>query len=348
MKFKKPEQIEAYEPMEDNYEIRLNANESFFNLPDWFIEELTEELKTLNFNRYPDPFARKVADTYGNIIGVDGRYITAGNGSDELISIIINSFLQKGEKIVVTSPEFSMYEFYARLAEIECVCANKKPDLSIGVDEIIDAAKKSEAKAVILSNPCNPTGQGIAADEIIRMIRSVNSLVVLDEAYMDFWNQGIVERVLEFDNLIVLKTCSKAYGLAGIRLGFAVANAELTCALRKCKSPYNVNSVTQAIGLKVLSHPDYLRECTEKIIIQKQELEKKLSAQKFKKLGEVVPTVTNFVLFKTKQASEINKNLLEHGVSVRALGEYLRITAGSEYENNMLIKIMGEIICVTE
>lgn len=331
-----------YDPVSGEFDIRLDANESFITPPQEIIDEIKESVLKTNFNRYPDPMASKLCKLFGNYYGVDSELVTAGNGSDELISIIANSFLQKGDKAMVLAPDFSMYKFYLKLAECECVTYEKKEDFRVDFDNLIYAIQSREIKLIIFSNPCNPTSVGFEAKQMRKLIRSVDALVVLDEAYMDFYDQSLINEAADYDNLIILRTCSKAFGMAAIRLGFAVANKTLTNALRSTKSPYNVNSVTQAVGCVIFSHPDYLRDCVDKIKKSRDELYNKLTTLQRLNPGRirVVEPVTNFVYVWQDNAGGLYNILKSHGIVVRNIGEYLRITAGTPDENNAVLKVI--------
>jgi len=335
-----------YEPISGSYEVRLDANESFLLPSEAILEELKQELATVPFNRYPDPTATAVCEKFGAYYGVDPAYITAGNGSDELISVICTAFLEKGDKLLTVLPDFSMYSFYGSLVGAEAVTLQKDADLNINVDQMIETAKREQVACVIFSNPCNPTGQGLKREEVRRLINELDCLVVLDEAYMDFYTESLLGEVEQYDNLIILRTCSKALGLAAIRLGFAVANPTLTKVLRAVKSPYNVNSVTQAYGAVILSHRQEEQAALTQILASRDSLYRELNAlqEEYGCFERIYPTVTNFVLVKTAAAKEIFEKLKERSIVVRLMGDRLRITAGSEEENRKLITALREIV----
>ena len=255
----------------------------------------------------------------------------------------MNSFLEKGDRVITLSPDFSMYGFYCSGAECENIVLKKDEDFNISVDAIISAAEESGARMIIFSNPCNPTSVGIEADEVRRLIRSTSALVVLDEAYMDFWNQSILSEVNDYDNLIVLKTCSKAIGLAAIRLGFAVANPTLTRAINAAKSPYNVNTLTQEIGKIILSNTAYIKESLESILSSKQELYTALLAYNSDDF-RVIDSKTNFIYIKTSRAAEIFEKLRADSIVIRCFGGGLRITAGTRQENDRLMSCLDSIL----
>ncbi len=330
--------LEPYEPISGTYKIRLDANESPFSYTDEIKEKIAEAVKTIDYNRYPDPMAGELCGAFAEFYEIDKNLVTAANGSDELISIIETAFLMKGEKLLFIAPDFSMYKFYSSICEAECVQVNKNAELEITADEIIKAIKDSGAKCVIFSNPCNPTGQGLGREDVRKILSSVDALVVDDEAYMDFWNQSMIGETEKYDNLIVLRTASKAFGSAALRLGFAVANEKITKALKAVKSPYNVNSVSQKIGAIVYSEKDYFRKSLESIVYNRDLLYNGLRncgcmCGDFK----VYATVTNFVFIKTSMAFDIWKYLLSKSIAVRYMGEYLRISAGTDRETSVVV-----------
>jgi len=327
--------LEPYLPISGEYRIRLDANESFIPPSDEVWDDISKRLGSIKLNRYPDPYATELCGLFAKFYGIKSELVTAGNGSDELISVIMNGFLQKGDSVICLSPDFTMYEFYSHLVETNCKTIQKRDDLTVDIDEVISRANEDNTRLIIFSNPCNPTSIGIKREDVRRLIKSVSSLVVLDEAYMDFYNQSLINEVENYDNLIILRTCSKAIGMASIRLGFAVSNKKLTDAIRCVKSPYNVNSVTQAIGCAVFSNPDFVRRSIERINSSRDLLAEELL--KLEKLYpdklKVIAYSANFVYTRLQNAEELFSFLLNEGIIVRRFGDYLRITAGRNYEN---------------
>ena len=337
-------ELVPYEPITETYKIRLDANESFINLNDKIKYEISDALSKLDFNRYPDPYATATVKAFADLFGISSDYVTAGNGSDELISIISSCFLEKGDKIVTLKPDFSMYAFYGSLYENDVLVYDKNEDLSVDIDELIDFVNNN--KAIVFSNPCNPTSVGIMKEDVKKLIKGTDALVILDEAYMDFWNQSILNEVQDYDNLIILKTCSKAIGMASVRLGFAVAGKKITKALRAAKSPYNCDTISQKIGEIVLSEKDFLADNLKSIIASRDYLYSEIMklSNEYETLGYVYPTVTNFVFIKSKNAKFIFDELLKCSIAIRYMGEYIRITAGSMEENVELLSALKDIL----
>ena len=340
----KVKNLTPYEPISGTYKIRLDANESFLKFPKEIEEEMVEALKNTAFNRYPDPNATKLVEGFSKYFNVDANCVTAGNGSDEIISVIMNAFLQKGDKILTLEPDFSMYRFYAEIAECESVKYQKNENLDVDIDEVISLANKEKVRIVIFSNPCNPTSRIVTRDDVRKLINSVDSLVVLDEAYMDFADESLLDEFQNYDNLIILKTCSKALGSAALRLGFAVANKTLTNVIRAVKSPYNVNSVSQALGEVLFSHPDYIDECIETVVKSRKELYSAILEIKSDKIERIYETNTNFVFMKVKNAKQVFEKMKENSIIIRNMGDYLRITAGSKQENEKMLETLKKVL----
>ncbi len=337
---KKVVDLIPYEPIEGDYELRLDANESYISLSDELREKVSLIIKESDFNRYPDPYAKKLCEAFGNYYNVDSELVTAGNGSDELIGLIVGALLQKGEKILTLSPDFSMYKFYGEIYENPVISLKKEEDLSIDVDKVIKKLNEEDIKLLIFSNPCNPTSIGLSKEKVLKLIKSTDALVVLDEAYMDFWDQSLLSYVNDFDNLIILKTCSKAIGMAALRVGFAVSNKVITKALKSVKSPYNVNSVSQEIATVLLNEKNFLKNAEKEIIASKNFLKEETE----KIFDTVYESATNFVYIKTENAEEIFKKLLKEGIAVRFFKDHLRISTDSTKNNKRLIEVLKNIV----
>lgn len=340
------ENMEVYEPVTESFRIRLDANESFLDLPDSIREEVGKAVSELDFHRYPDPMAKKLCEKFGSFFQVKPELLTAGNGSDELISLIVLNFLEKGDTMLTISPDFSMYEFYGKAIGARVETVGKGEDMVISPQEVIEQAREKHAKVVIFSNPCNPTSLLAQREEILYMVEQMDALVVVDEAYMDFAEGSVLSEIEKYENLVVLKTFSKAFGMAAIRLGFAAANEKLTRILRGMKSPYNVNAMTQAVGCVILNHPDYLRECIEKIRSSREDLYEKLLnlEEKKQEIEKIYATSANFVYLKVQRAKEIFEKLQEIGIFIRYMNGYLRITAGSKEENQEFLLTLDRLL----
>ena len=336
--------LKPYDPISGEYAVRLDANESFFGLPEDLRQEFAHIASELVLNRYPDPLSTEVCKAFADYYQVPVENVTAGNGSDELISIICNSFLEKGDAFLTLEPDFSMYRFYGVIAEGLPVTLQKPENLRIDVEEVIKVCLEKDIKLLIFSNPCNPTSLGLGREEVRRLITSIDALVVLDEAYMDFWDQSLLSEFDQYDNLLILRTCSKAFGGAALRLGFAVGALPLTNALKAVKSPYNLNSFTQAAGAALLRRKEESKAALAEILLSKKELLDgvKTLAERFPGEMEVFESDTNFVFIRTGKYAEIFRYMLEKGIAIRKFAGYLRITAGTREENRAVLDALQE------
>ncbi|MBQ2827028.1 MAG: histidinol-phosphate transaminase [Clostridia bacterium] len=335
--------LDEYIPDNGKYDIRVDANESPFLPSEAMKKDMENAFSGLAFNRYPDSEASCVKRAFAEVYGLDADCVVAGNGSDELISVIAATFLSPGDKVLVVLPDFSMYEFYSKISGAEVVRYEKHSDFSVDFDDISRVVAKENIKMVIFSNPCNPTGRAYDRETIDRFLDTADTLIVVDEAYMEFCtaDASVLGEYKSRDNLIVLKTLSKAFGLAAMRCGFAVSNRELITAIKKVKSPYNVNSATQAVAAAVLSHVDEIKENTSAMVRERQRMEKELTALSEKYSFKVYRSDTNFVFMHIGVKSrEIYSYLADRSVKIRLMGEYLRITASYPEETDRVMSAL--------
>ncbi len=342
---KKSEGFTPYEPLKGDFRIRLDANESFI-VPSKALEnKIIRAVRAENLNRYPDPTAFGLCEAFALAYGVKTEEVAASNGSDEMISVLYNAFMDEGDRILVTEPDFSMYRFYASLAGYEVISLKKK-NLKPSVKDIIKKIETERPRIFIFSNPCNPTGYGIKKSDVLKIAEAagkVGTLVVADEAYMEFWDQSVIPYINDFDNLLVMKTCSKALGSASLRVGFSVAPKRLTDVIKMVKPPYNVSAYSQAAARVILEEKDYVKKVSRQIVLRKKELYRGLKA--LERDGfRVLPSVSNFVVVLSENARAIFDELLKKGIAVRCFNGFLRITAGSKKENAEVISAIFEIL----
>lgn len=341
------EDIKNFKPYNakcENYKVKLDANESFVEFPKEIKNEIIKSLSKVKFNRYPDPDATNLKEAYSKYIGVSNNNIMVGNGSDELIQILVNAFLDKNDKIITLNPDFSMYEVYTKVRGGKVLSFALEEEFKLDINKIIDYINFHSPKIFIFSNPNNPTGGVIPKEDILKIIKNVNCIVVVDEAYMEFYGDTIVDYINKYDNLIVLRTASKALGNASLRLGFLITNEFFLREIKKVKPPFNVNTISQVIGKVVLDNKDFIKESINKVIDEREYLVKELKKINILKLYD---TKSNFILVYSKYASKINNNFIENGIKVRVFSEdklknFFRITVGNRDENNKVIKSIKE------
>lgn len=341
---KKVRALKPYDPITGSYPVRLDANESFLPLPEEVVLDSQTALAELAFNRYPDPAAGEVCGAFSAHYGVPVGQVVAGNGSDELITVIFSAFLEKGDAFATIEPDFSMYAFNGFLQEARHVVIQKGEGYRLDIDHIIEVCQKENVKLLIFSNPCNPTSIVCPREDVDRLIRSVDALVVLDEAYMDFSDQSLLDCVEDYDNLIILRTCSKAFGMAALRLGFAAARADLANALRAAKSPYNVNALAQKIGALALKQGLAIKAALGDILASRDELRAGLEnlARQHPGRFTLLPTDTNFCTLVLPDRQAFFDYLVAKGVVIRLTGGLARVTCGTREENALFLQAAGE------
>ncbi len=338
--------LKPYIVKDKEIDIKLDANENPYNIINELKEDIFKGLNSLDFNRYPDNDAKNLKGALAQYCGVNTYNIICGNGSDEIISSIINAFVDKNETVLTHSPTFGMYKITTEIAGGKIIEIDSEEDFKIDVDPIIDSANKNNAKIIFLCNPNNPTGAIIAREDIIKVLENTDSIVVVDEAYYEFYGESVINLIDEYEKLIVLRTLSKAYGLAGLRIGYGVSNKKMIDILNTVKSPYNLNSISQIMGVKLLENKEIISNIIDKIIENREELIKEL--KKFSSLT-VYPTYSNFILVKAENYDEIIKVLEKNKISVRNygvegnLGKCIRISVGTKEENKRLLNILKEV-----
>jgi histidinol-phosphate aminotransferase len=299
-------------------------------------------------NRYPDPQQSLVKVELSQIQKVSIKNILLGNGSDEVLDLIIRAFCEPNQDQVITlPPTYGMYQVLANINAVTVIEVPLNDVFQPQVDQIMKATN-SKTKVLFLCSPNNPTGNSFKISEVEKLLNKFQGIVVLDEAYIDFSEQeSWLDRLEEFPNLVITQTFSKAYGLAGIRLGVCYASSEIISILNKIKPPYNVNSLTQ---IAILERLNNLSEVQSEIQQIKAERESLIS--KFKTLGfvtKIYNSDANFVLVKVDDANLRYKQLIEKGIVIRnrtnQLGceNCLRLTVGTEAENIKLINTLQAI-----
>ncbi len=323
------------------HRVKADANESPFDLPPEIRHELTEAIAQLQFNRYPDPSSDLLRAQLCEQLRVDKAEIVVGNGSDELIGNFMLAFRKPEACVSFPTPTFSMFGILAQVAQIEAV--------GLPLDDRFDldpAAWKAHLDAhvinlVFLSYPNNPTGTNFSTDAIREILARPDTLVLLDEAYYEFSGHSLMTERERYPNLVITRTFSKAYGLAGLRVGYVVAHPEIVDELNKVRLPYNLNRFSQLAATLLLKRPDRLAQHLQLI---RSERERVFNALKAIEGIYPFPTDANFILFRTDSpAPDVFQRLLDHGVLVRNLDRpgplknCLRITIGTPEDNEMFL-----------
>ena len=315
-------------------------------------------VSTNTLHRYPDPYQRELRTAIAKLRGVHADQVFTGNGSDEAIDLIIRLFCEPAKhRILCTPPTYGMYKVSARIHDIAVDQAPLNPDFSLHPKAIIDAISP-ETRVLFLCSPNNPTGTMANESDLRYLCEHAGCLVVIDEAYIDFSQaESMAKSLEEFPNLIVLQTLSKSFGLAGIRLGIALASKDIIAYFDKIKAPYNINSLSAEVALSALQQPEIMRVKVQEILLERTyvterlELLKQILNSEPISLGAIFPSQANFVLFQIDQALRIQQALAEQKVILRYRGNELhcenslRLSIGSREENNSffeaLINVLG-------
>ena len=324
--------------------VLLNANERSLPMPEEIKQEVLEELGKLALERYPDPEETELLEAYGRMMDIDPACLLAGSGSDQMLGYMIGTFLGKGKVLYTLDPDFSMYDYYASGYEAEV----KKYPVSLEEEndpkKFAESAKENNAGLIMFSNPNNPSGIVLHTDEIKVMLETCPEIpVVVDEAYMEFSEaESSISLINDYSNLYVTRTLSKAYGLAGARVGFLVSNEENMKPLKKNFVPYALNMLSMKTAVVVMRHHSYFLECIEKT---KSERERVYSALKELKCLQVYPSQGNFVYGKSLHKEQILKALNDQNIVIRdyAGKDSFRITIGTEEENDAVIAVLQSV-----
>lgn len=299
-------------------------------------------------NRYPDPQQNAVKDVLSKIKNIDQRNILLGNGSDEVLDLIFRAFCEPNkDNIITVPPTYGMYSVLSNINAIENRKVFLNNDFQPRVDNILKE-QNEKSKILFLCSPNNPSGNSFTKEKVEILLKRFNGLVVIDEAYIDFSEQeSWLDRLSEFPNLIITQTLSKAYGLAGIRLGICYASQEIIAVLNKIKPPYNVNELTQQKAIDRLLKTSEVKLEVSNIIKERSFLIKELKLFSF--VLEIYPTDCNFVLVKVDDASKRYNQLIEKGIVIRnrttqpLCENCLRFTIGTKAENKKLIEALKEL-----
>ena len=342
--------IKPYVVKDEPYEFLMNSNESPFQLPQSILKEASELVSKLTLNRYPDPNALDFRSEVSKYANIPVENIMAGNGSDELIGIILNTFVGKGDYVVTHGPTFAMYKIYTEITGGAYKEVPSKDNYEIDVDGIIAKANAHRAKVVFLCTPNNPTGAVISKGDILKVAQEVNAMVVVDEAYFEFGGESVLSEIKQKNNLIVMRTLSKGIGVAGLRLGYLCANKQVIDFLSRVKPPYNLNAISQAVGITVLKNSGtftknigYLLNQRESLFTQLQELPN----------VKVYPSQGNFILISTPLAPVLVNALENKGIKVRLFSEgtlkdHIRVTIGLQRENQIFVDTIKDVLSAEE
>lgn len=337
--------LKPYSSAKDEYtgeaKVLLDANENSLGSP-----------LTKWYNRYPDPYQLQVKEKLAFVKQIEANQIFLGNGSDECIDILFRTFCEPGkDNIIICPPTYPMYEVGANINDIEIQKAPLLEDYQLNVAHI-EQLVNERTKIIWICSPNNPTGNSLDRIDIETILNHFDGIVVVDEAYINFSKQkSFVQSLIDYPNLVVLQTLSKAWGLAGLRLGMCFASPEIIGFMNKVKAPYNINIVTQELALQALEEVGQVNDMIKLLVDMRIALAEVISSMPH--VIRVFPSDTNFLFVKIPHARKLYEYLLTEGIIVRDRSnlelceDSLRITVGTEQENTALVDAMYQWITNT-
>lgn len=328
----KPEQI-----------IRFDTNTSPFS-PKYLLKQLASKLESLKVNEYPGASYIEIRKDLACYLDKDVEEIMVTNGADEALDIIAKIFVDLGTEAIVSSPTYSMYRIAIAALGGSIVNIQRKSDFSDDVESILKSIN-DKTRLIFLCSPNNPTGNISHRKDILSLIENVECPIIIDESYVEFSSQSLIDLTSRYENLIIIRTFSKAFALAGVRVGYIVANKKTVQLFNIMRPPYNVSVISLALAKAALDNLSYFRKMVNVIVKERKRFS--ILLEKINGL-QVYPSHANFIMvrIKEKRASDISQKLLENGFVVRDLNgtptleNCLRFTVRKPYENNALLKVL--------
>ncbi|MBI5750209.1 MAG: histidinol-phosphate transaminase [Nitrospinae bacterium] len=346
----KPYQVESIQ-----CRIKLDAMENPYPMPESLMRKVMEGVSRVEINRYPDPSASRLKSIISAQTGISLDSIIIGNGSDELIQMILTIFGEEGDKVLFPAPTFSMYDIISKSLSLETEAVPLREDWELPLDKFLHEIERIKPKVIFISYPNNPTGNCFDRESILKILQKAKGIVVIDEAYYDFSRKTFLPYLKEFKNLIIIRTLSKI-GMAGLRIGYLMADKEICRELNKVRLPYNSNSVSQEIASIILENRIEIQKQIEAIILERDRLTERL-----KEIKGIKPffSETNFVLFKlvvseanlkVRDGKDMFLRLANSGILVRNFGsdsylkDCLRVTVGTHEEDNKFLDVIQKFM----
>lgn len=342
------DKMPSYDGVEKDYRIKVNANESTLSLPPLVEERVLNRLGYISFNRYPNEEYDLLVNQIAKNFSVSKSQILLGGGSSEIIEKVFHAFGGNGRKIVYPQPSFSMYKIYARAAEAQAFPFDLDEKFDLDVDKFIEKIRVSGADLAVICNPNNPTGNALTVAQIEEIVKNINCALLIDEAYVEFYGHSAFSLVKNYPNLIVARTFSKAYGMAAARVGYMIAQEEVTRMINKTFMPYHMNTLSLAAADIVYQMRDEFVPRIQMTIEERQRMFEKLKTLRD---IEVFPSQTNFLLIRYEKAAQLHEYLENIDIGVRCfsagaagLKNCLRISIGIRMENDEVFSAIKNFV----
>ena len=325
--------------------IKLNQNESPYDIPAEYKKEILNRLKKSSWNRYPSGNTEELKIALSDYTDYPSQGIIIGNGSNEMILATFLAICDKGDSITLISPGFAIYPYCAKILNLDITEIPLQNDFSFNTKALCKQAHKT--KVMLFASPNNPTGTAIGISAIEEIIKINHCLVVVDEAYFEFYGLTAQKLLDKYRNLLILRTFSKAFGLAGVRLGYLIGNKEVVSQIEKAKLPFSVGIFQQVAAEFLLGHKRFVQSVVNKITEEREKIFKELNNMTGVK---PTPSRANFILFGLKNhcALEVFQALYKKGILVRRfnhpdLNNMLRVTIGKPVENEVFLEVLRQI-----
>jgi len=337
-----------YDAKDVRAEVVLASNEHPSNLPGEILEKLSDRILRFPFNRYPDPTASELRGLIAEANGLEPANVLVGNGGDELIFDLLLAWGGPGRKVIDLPPTFAMYGIDAQVTGTEVVRIPRGRDFEVDGEAVLSRLAEGDIDLVTIANPNNPTGDLVPETLLIDILNSTDALVLVDEAYFEFSRHTMRPHLGRHENLVLLRTFSKAFSLAGLRVGYVLAQENVICELMKVRQPYSVDAFSQWVASIVFRERVVFEQSIRDIMRGRDQIMHGLSLLDG---VEVFPSEANFVLFRVEHAAALWRDLLHgHSVLVRdftrtpGLEDCLRVTVGSEEQNRRFLEAVAEVL----
>ncbi len=342
------EDLTPYDAKEIKAEVVLASNENPLNLPSEMIARISSRILEFPFNRYPEPMAPELRSLIAEANGLDDENVLVGNGGDELIFDTLLAWGGPGRKVLDMPPTFSMYGIDAKTTGTEIVTVPRLADFSIDQSAVLDRVAEDDIDIVVIANPNNPTGGLTDESFLIELLHSTDALVMVDEAYFEFSRHTMRPHMSRCENLVILRTFSKAFSMAGLRVGYLLAHPDVITELMKVRQPYSVDSFSQWVASQVFRERMVFEQGIRDIVRGRDAI---LHGMSMFPEVTVFPSEANFVLFRVEHAAALWRDLLHnHSVLVRdhsrapGLEDCLRVTVGTDEENRRFLTAMQDCL----
>lgn len=320
--------------------VKLNQNESPFDVPETLKAEILKTVQQKPWSRYPEPMPIDLVNAFANHVGTDPNGIIVANGSNTLIQLTLGVISAPGVDVVIPSPSFSLYDMYTNIFSGNVISVPLTTDYRFDIPAIKQAIQGDNVRLAILCSPNNPTGCSISNDHLETLLSNTNALIMVDEAYGEFHNQTALDLLPKHPNLIILKTFSKAFGAAGVRMGYLIAHPTIKNEIIKGKIPFDINVFSHTAALAILKHEDLIKERIKFICDERDRVYQALTQIEG---VTAYPSDANLILFEVDDPNAIFNGLVEQGVLIRNVTSYpmlnkaLRVSIGSKEENDQFL-----------